>query len=127
MGIIARAAIAIKAAEEAAERSAAKSAKGAALKAEAGVADVTHTTNNAHLDVNPSEKLGTKSEAIGVATGKNNAKATQVHTEQPNNGYREKKNIPSPFWLGSGVILIIAIAIALFFAVFRKLKGAGRR
>lgn len=120
MGIIARAAI--KAAEEAAERSAANSAKGAARKAEAGVADAAHAANKAHPNGNPSEQRGTKDEAIGSATGKTDAKATQSHTEQPNATYREEKSAPPPFGLGGGTLLIIAIVIALLIAAFRKLR-----
>jgi hypothetical protein len=124
MGIIAK--VAIKAAEEAAERSAASSAKGAARKAEAGVADAAHAANKAHPNGNPSEPRGTKGEVIGSATGISDAKVTQSHTEQPNAAYREKKSVPSPFGLGGGSLLTLAIVVALFIAAFRKLRKLSR-
>jgi len=124
MGIIARAAI--KAAEEAAERSATNSAKGAVRKAEAGAADAAHAADKVHPDGNRSEPRSTKDEAIGSATGRSGAKVTQSHTEEPKAAYREKKSAPSPFGLGGGALLTVAIVVALFIAAFRKIRGLSR-
>ena len=125
MGIIARAAI--KAAEEAAERSAANSAKGAARKAKAGAADAAHAADKVHPNGGQDKFLGTEIADGGRASVKAESKTVKAHSEQPDNNHHEQKGPMASSALGGGVFLIIAIALALVVAAFRKRKALSRQ
>ena len=119
MGIVSR--VAVKAATEAAEKSAAKSAKTATRKIDLDAAETSETGNKAILKDDRQDLSSSNNVKIGASSNKIEKSSTAI-TEKNEQNYNKQSAPKFITAFGGGVVLVVVTAAIILLKAYLKRK-----